>query len=186
MVQKRDNIDLEIILLLLRGESHLRAIARQLGESHSTVLRKINKLVKENVLNYKTVGRNRVFSIKKNLQAKNYTYNAERYKLMKLLSRYPELNVIIEEILKKSRDRLVVLFGSYAKFGADRQSDIDIYVESNSARAKKEMEMVNSKINAKTGTFNQNSPLIREIIRNHVILRGVEEFYEKTGYFEQA
>ena len=91
MVQKRDNIDLDIILLLVKGEAHLREIARMLGESHSTVLRRVNKLVKENVLGYKREGKNKIFFIKNNLQAKNYVFSAERYKLIKLLKKYPEL-----------------------------------------------------------------------------------------------
>jgi len=61
MVQNRDNIDLEAILLLLRGENHLRGIAKELNGSHSTVLRKLDRLLKENVLDYKTEGKNKVF-----------------------------------------------------------------------------------------------------------------------------
>jgi hypothetical protein len=33
------------------------------------------------------------------------------------------------------------------------------------------------------GKFDLNSPLAKEIINGHVILRGVEEFYEKIGTF---
>src|SRR3989344_4859500 len=129
MVQNKDNIELEIILLLIRGENHLRGIAKQLNESHSTVLRKLNKLVKENVLDYKKEGKNKVFFLRKNLQAKNYVFNAERYKLIKLLKKYPELSIIIDEFLKKNKENLIVLFGSYAKFLAKSDSDIDIYVD---------------------------------------------------------
>lgn len=184
MVQNKDNIDSEIILLLLRGENHLRGIAKQLNESHSTILRKLNKLVKENVLDYKIEGKNKVFFLKKNLQAKNYVLNAERYKLIKLLKTYPELNVIIDELLKKTEEKLIILFGSYAKFTAKKDSDIDIYVETRSRKVKEEIESVHSKIKVKIGDFDMNSQLIKEIIKNHIILKGVEEFYEKTRFFE--
>lgn len=175
---------MEILLLLLRGESHLRGVAKQLNESHSTVLRKLNKLVKENVLDYKTEGKNKVFSIKNNLQARSYVFSAERYKLIKLLRQYPKLNVIIDEILKKSRERLIVLFGSYAKISAKSDSDIDIYIETRSRKVKNGIEMLNSRIRVKIGSFDRDSLLIKEIIKNHIILRGVEEFYEKTRTFE--
>src|SRR3990167_2705755 len=112
MVQNTNNIDSEIILLLLKEENHLRGIAKQLNESHSTILRKLNKLVNENVLDYKKEGKNKVFFIKKNLQAKNYVFNAERYKLIKLLKKYPELVIIVDELLKKNKGSLIVLFGS--------------------------------------------------------------------------
>src|SRR3989344_4238452 len=107
MVQNRDNLDLEIILLLLREKGHIRGIAKLLNESHSTVQRRLNRLVKENTLDYKREGKNKVFFIKRNLQAKNYVLNAERYKLMKLLSRYDWLGVVIEDSLKKVEERIV-------------------------------------------------------------------------------
>lgn len=184
MVQKRDNLDFEILLLLLRGEDHLRSVAKQLGESHSTVQRRLNALVKENVLDYKIEGRNKVFFVKRGLQAKNYVYNAERCKLIKLLKQYQELNVIIDEVLKKTDERLVILFGSYAKFTAKRGSDIDIYIETRNRKAKDSVESIHSRIKVKIGVFDPDSQLIKEMIRNHIILRGVEEFYEKTKFFE--
>ena len=183
MVQNKNNLDLEIILLLLKGENHLRGIARQMGESHSTILRKLDKLVKENVLDYKIEGKNKVFSIKNNLQAKNYVFNAERYKLIKLLKKYPEFNIIIEDVLKGIEEKLVVLFGSYAKFTAKKDSDIDVYVETRSIKVKEKTETIHSKLKVKIGDFNIDSQLIKEIIKNHVILRNVEEFYEKTKFF---
>jgi len=184
MVQNTNNIDSEIILLLLKEENHLRGVAKQLNESHSTILRKLDKLVKENVLDYKKEGKNKVFFVRKNLQAKNYVFNAERYKMIKLLKRRPEMSIIIDEILKKSKENLIILFGSYAKFLAKQDSDIDIYVETRSRKVKEELESVHSKIKVKIGAFDLDSQLIKEIIKNHIILKGVEEFYEKTKFFE--
>ena len=175
---------MEIILLLIRSENHVRGIAKQLNESHSTVLRKLTILVKENALDYKKEGKNKVFFIRKNLQAKNYVFNAERYKMIKLLKTYPELNVIIDDLLKKNDEKLVVLFGSYAKFIANKESDIDIYVETSGRKLKEKLESVNSKIKVKIGSFDLESNLIKEIVKNHIILKGVEEFYEKTEFFE--
>lgn len=184
MVQNKGNIDSEIILLLLKGENHLRGIAKQLNESHSTILRKLDRLVKENVLDYKKEGRNKIFFIRKNLQAKNYVFNAERYKLIKLLKIYPELNIIIDELLKKSKENLILLFGSYAKFLAKEDSDIDVYVETRNKKVKEELESVHSKVKVKIGDLDLDSQLIKEIIKNHLIVKGVEEFYEKTKFFE--
>ena len=44
MVQNINNLELEIILVLLKNKTHLREIARILNESHSTILRKINEM----------------------------------------------------------------------------------------------------------------------------------------------
>lgn len=184
MVQKRDNLELEIILVLLEGENHLRGIAKQLNESHSTVLRKLNKLMMENILDYRMEGRNKVFFIKKNLQAKNYVYNAERYKLIELLRKYPELDVIMESVLKASKETLIIIFGSYAKSTAKKDSDIDLFVETRNRAVKEQLESIHSKVKVKLGYFDLSSSLVKEIVKNHVILRGVEEFYEKTKFFE--
>ena len=186
MVQNRNNIgnlDFEIILLLLRGEKHLRGVATQLNQSHSTVLRRLNNLQKENVLDYKKEGKNKVFFIKKSLQAKNYVLNAERYKLIKLLKSYPEVGIVMEDIIQKCQEKLIVLFGSYAKFNAKKDSDIDVYIETESRKVKEDVEMINSKISVKIGKFDLDSNLIKEIIKDHIILKGTEGFYEKTEFF---
>lgn len=186
MVQNRNNswnLDYEVLLLLLKSERHLRGVARQLNQSHSTILRRLKRLQQENVLDFKTEGKNKVFFIKKNLQAKNHVLNAERYKLIKLLKRYPELGVIVEDVLINCRVGLIVLFGSYAKFMAKKDSDIDIYIETMNRKAKEEVEGVHSKIKVKLGKFDLESVMIKELVKDHVILKGAEEFYEKTKFF---
>ena len=111
MVQKRNNLEMDIIELLLRGENHVRGIAKNLDESHSTVLRKLNNLKKEGVIDSKREGKNKIFFLKNNLISKTYIQQAEQHKLIKLLQHHPELGIIFEEILKKTDEKLIVLFG---------------------------------------------------------------------------
>lgn len=184
MAQSWDNKENEIILALIRGENHVRGLAKETGIPRMTVSRALGKLVQENALDFKTEGRNKVFYLRKTLQAKNYVFNAERYKLIKLVKQYPELNVIIDDILKNCKEQLIVLFGSYAKGIAKKDSDVDIYIETTDRKVKETVEAVHSKISVKIGGFDTDSLLIKEIIKNHVILRGVEEFYGKTKFFE--
>lgn len=168
---------------MLGNEAHLRSIAKQLGLPHSTVRRRLEFLVKENVLDYVTEGKNKVFFIKKTLQAKNYVFNAERYKLTKLLKKYKTLDVVVSDLLKHSNEKLIILFGSYARFAAKPDSDIDIYVLTKNKKTKQNLEALYTKIKVKFGPFDTSSPLIREIVKNHIILKGVEEFYDKLGFF---
>ncbi len=183
MVQNK-NIELEIILDLIKDKSHLREIARSIRESHSTVLRKINELVKENIVDYKKQGKNKVFFIKNNIKSKNYIYSAEIYKLNKLLKKYSELSVIFEDIKKNFPKAMIILFGSYAKGNPKPSSDIDIYLETKENKLKNKIRNINSKLSIKIGEFDVNSLLIKEIIKNHVIIRGVEEFYERNNFFK--
>ena len=186
MVQNKTNLELEIILALIKEKGHLREIARKLNEPHSTVLRKTNELVKENAVDYKIEGRNKTFFIKNSMQARIYVYSAEKYKLAKLLKRYPHLSIIFEDILKGVNGKMTLLFGSYAKFLAKPDSDIDIYVDTADNKIKQKLQEIHSKIRVKTGKFDKDSLLIKEVIKNHVVLRGIDEFYEKSKFFEQT
>ena len=186
MVQNKNNLELEIILVLLRNKTHLREIARTLNESHSTILRKINELVKENVLDYKKEGKNKVFFIKNNLKAKNYIYSAEINKLNKLLKKYPELAIIFEDIKKNFQKGMIILFGSYAKEIPKKDSDIDVYLETNNNDLRNKVKGLNSKLSIKIGKFDTKSLLIKEIIKNHIIIRGLEDFYERVEFFKEA
>jgi predicted nucleotidyltransferase len=186
MVQNKNNLELEIILVLLKNKTHLREIARILKESHSTILRKINELVKENVLDYKKEGKNKVFFIKNNLKAKNYVYSAEIHKLNRILRKHPELSIIFEDIKRNCAKGMIALFGSYAKGIPKQNSDIDIYLETNDDNIKNKIKEINSKLNIKIGKFDTKSLLIKEIIKNHIIIRGLEDFYERVEFFKEA
>jgi len=179
MVHKRNNLEMDIINLLLKSDNHVRGIAKKLNESHSTVLRMLNNLKNENAIDFRNEGKNKIFFLKNNIVSRAYIMKAELYKLTRLLLLYPELSVVFEEVLKKTNEKLIILFGSYAKGLAKKDSDIDIYIETKKRSVKKEVEDIHSKINVKIGVFDVKSPLIKEIINEHVILRGFEEFYDK-------
>jgi predicted nucleotidyltransferase len=184
MAQKWNNIEFEIVLLLIRERNHVRSIANILGEANSSISRKLNKLAAENIIDYRSEGKNKVFFVKNNIQAKNYVFSAEKYKFGKLIREYPKLGIIIDGILKKCNERLIILFGSYANFTAGKSSDIDIFVETDSRKVKEDIEKMNSRINVKTGPLDKDSLLVKEIIKNHVILRGEDDFYEKIKFFD--
>ena len=184
MFQIVNDLGMEIVLVLLKGKSHVREIARTTKQSPATVLRKLSNLSKNNIVDYKNEGKNNVYFIKNNLVARQVVYRAENYKLIKLLHKYPQLTVILDEVLKKTDEELIILFGSYAKFSAKEDSDIDIYIESKDNSIRQALKTSNSKINGKNGVFDKDSLLIKEIIKNHVIIRGTEKFYEKIEIFK--
>ncbi len=179
MVQKW--IEFEVLLKLVGRSFHLRELAKQLKAPHTTLLRKLNALVKEDALFTKKEGKNKIYFIKKGLEARNYVFMAEYYKLIKLVTKYPQLSIILKDVVKKSSSGLIVLFGSYAKFTAKPRSDIDLLVLSSNKAEKKKIEMINSRINVKLASrIDVNNLLVKEIIKDHVIIKGVERFYEET------
>jgi DNA-binding MarR family transcriptional regulator len=173
MFQKEN--DLDVVLELLNGSKHLRSLAEDIGLPASTTKRSLDSLVKENVLDARMEGKNRIFSIRKNLEARHYVLAAESYKALKCLRKYPKIIPIIDEALKVC-EGMVVLFGSHANFTAKTGSDIDLYAFRGKVRG----------ASVKNGEFGTGSPLVKEIVKKHVIFRGVEEFYERTGFFEES
>ena len=71
MVQKRNNLEMDIIELLLKADNHVRGIAKKLNESHSTILRKLNNLKKENVIDSRKECKKYYFFLKKNVGEKS-------------------------------------------------------------------------------------------------------------------
>ena len=175
----------EIVNELLNGENHIRGIAKNLNTNHMNIARKVRELSKENVVDYKKNGKNKTYFLKKTIEAKSNVFSAENYKLNKLLRKYSNFRRIVEKIQKDKRIKLAILFGSYAKGIAKNDSDIDIYIETTNKKIKEEIALIDSKISVKIGEYNKSNLLIREIERNHVILKGVEIYYEHNKFFEE-
>lgn len=184
MVHKYSNIFYEIILALLNSDMHVREIAKKLNTPHPTIIRKLKELHDNDTIDFKIEGKNKIYFLKKGLNTIKEIENAENYKLIKLINEYPSLEPIIAKIAKICKEDIILVFGSYAKFKAKKESDIDIYVFTDNLNVIKDIESVNSRINVNIGGFDNKSPLIKEIIKNHVIVKGVDKYYEKTGFFE--
>jgi len=174
---------LEIIQELLKNPSHVRALAKSLETNHMQISRKIKSLQKENIVDYKEQGKNKIFFLKNTIEAKSYVHKTEHYKLIKTLKKYPKLRSIIEKIQSKQKIKLAILFGSYAKHIAKESSDIDIYIETSNHKIKEEIKNLNTKLSIKIGKYNKSNLLIKEIEKNHVILKGIETYYEKNKFF---
>ena len=169
----------EIVGLLLKERYHIRGLAKKLDTNHMIVVRKIRELAKSNVVDFVQEGKNKTYFLKKTAEAKVYVFMAENYKLIQTLTRYPALRGIVERIQKDKKIGLAILFGSYAKGLAIKNSDIDIYIETKNRSLKKELQLIDSKLSIKIGEYDKESPLIQEIEKNHVIIKGVEGYYEK-------
>ena len=180
----QNNYNLKIIEALLRSENHIRGLAKLLGTNQTTIARKVQELHKENILDWKREGRNKVVFLKKSLETKQYVYAVEVQKLLVTIKKYPSLRRVIELIKKNEKITLAILFGSYAKGTAHKDSDIDIYLCTTDTKLKEEVEAIDSKISVKVGNYNKDSLLIKEIEKNHIILKGIELYYEKNKFFD--
>ncbi len=175
---------LEVIIQLIKEKNHIREIAKLLKTNHMVVVRRMNELMKENVVDFEEKGRNKVFFLKKSIEARNYILMSEVYKLNRVIKNYPSLRRLIERIQLDKRIKLAILFGSYSKEIAKKNSDIDIYIENSSKELKEDLLKIDSRLSLKMGKYDSKHILIKEIEKNHVILKGFEEFYAKNGFFD--
>tara|TARA_Y100000310_G_scaffold342890_1_gene448080 strand:- start:418 stop:948 length:531 start_codon:yes stop_codon:yes gene_type:complete len=152
---------------------YLREISRELKTNHTTVRKRLSKLLKENYIGHipqKPFPKYRAIISRKFLNLKLF-YNLEKIRRSK----------IIEEIEKILDFPTVVLFGSYSKAEDDERSDIDLFILSESNKEVK-VEKFETLLNRKVELFvydrkqfsklkGRNPELINSII-NGVVLSG--------------
>ncbi|MDD5143324.1 nucleotidyltransferase domain-containing protein [Methanoregula sp.] len=177
------NLTNEIIVLLLKEDLHARAIAEKLAANHVTVLRKLRDLETENVVDFRIEGKNKTYTIKRSIEGRNAAMIAELYRQSMAVSRYLVLREIFDAIHEMPDISLALLFGSYAKGLAAKESDIDIFLETADPVRKKQLEHKHSLLSVKIGRFDTDDLLVREIIKDHIIIRGIELYFERTGRF---
>lgn len=177
------NLTNEIVAHLLKEDLHPRAIAERLASNHVTVLRKLRDLEAENVVDFRVEGKNKTYTLKRSIEGRNAAMIAELYRQSMVVSRYPALRGIFEAVHDMPDIPLALLFGSYAKGLATKESDIDIFLETADPMRKKQIEQKHSLLSVKTGRFETADLLVREIMKDHIIIRGVELYFERTGRF---
>jgi predicted nucleotidyltransferase len=185
MFHVEQNLTNEIVALLLQTDLHTRGLAEKLQINHMTIARKLGQLVDENCADFRTEGKNKVYFLKKSIEGKNAAMIAEIYKQSRIVNTYPVLRGIFRAVWEIPDVPLALLYGSYAKKIPTKESDIDIYIETLNNDVKKHIEQRHSSLSVKIGKFDPKSLLIREMIKDHIIIKGVEVYFDKTGFFEK-
>jgi predicted nucleotidyltransferase len=164
---------------------HLREIARQTNIDIKAIQLQLKKLENTNIIQGTTKGRNKEFTLNlNNYTTKYYMTLAETYTTINYLNK----NFEIKKLLTETENQLgnsAILFGSFAKQETTTESDIDILIITDTKPDTKPIEeagrLINREINVKFTTEEQfqkglmnNDPLIREVIANHILLKGID------------
>ena len=176
--------EVKIVESLLGKKNHIRGLAKELRTNQTTVARKLRQLYKQNVVDFAFEGKNKVYSLKKSLESLQFILIAESFKFIEVLEKYPYLRQIFQYIKNDSHITLAILFGSHASLSAGKNSDIDIFILAKDRKIKQGIESIDSRASVKIGNFNFNAPLIREIIKKHVIIKGLDVYYEKVKFLK--
>lgn len=159
-------------------ENHIRSLSKDIGINQMTISRRIKELEDRNIIDFKMEGKNKVYFIKKSVEANEYLFMMEHNKLLDFLKDYPQFRLVIEKIKDDKRIKMALFFGSYVKGTFGSNSDIDIYIDTNNQEIKKQIQLLDSQLSVKIGEFDINNNLIKEIIDNHIVIKGVERYYE--------
>ena len=187
-------LELKIVDLLARNTERkftINEIANSLKEYYSFVHRTVNNLVKDDVITKEKAGKSYLCSINlgaektielvnlSEIEKKNDFYNSNK-----------ELKIILEDFVKSAESAItpisIVLFGSYTKGTATKESDIDILLIS---KTKAGIDKITKEIYAKYGKElnavvmtledfkrQKDKTLIKEVIKGHYVLYGAEKF----------
>lgn len=177
---EQKDYNMEIVNILAKGRNHIRRISELTGTNHMMISRKIKFLEEENVVDYFLEGRNKVYFLKKSPEARSYFLMSENYRLVRLLLRHRFLREFVWNVQLDKRIKFACFFGSYAMGGESNRSDIDVYIESENLSLKKSYSKLDSKLSIKLGKWDGENLLIKEIIGNHILIKGGELYYERA------
>lgn len=184
MYLKRNN-ELEVMQLFLHGfekELYLREISNKTKLPLKTTQNTLSLLEKNKILKARTVGKNKYFCLnKENIETKFFLEHAELYKTQLFLQKYPLFKTFLKTL---QTEAIIVLFGSYAKGTADKNSDCDLLIIS---EKKEEIpyHLLPYKVHeisigkeAYKKAREKNENLIKEIEENHVVFNNHSLFVD--------
>jgi len=158
-----------------------RDIAKKLKLNQKTVSNILAKLEKEDILKFSQEGRNKYYFLNKfNPDIKEIIKVIEISRKIKFLKKNAKLRGLFDN-LEKNSEGVFAVFGSYAKGENTKNSDIDIFSLGKTPEIEKLEKSYNVKINiirSSKAKFDKNENIIKEIIKNHIILKGIEEFVD--------
>ena len=168
---------------------HLREIARETDVDVKSIQLQLKKLERINILSSVLKGKNKEYTLNlNNIITKYYLIMAEGFTSIIYLKKHFLIKKIFDELGKKIDDPLI-LFGSFVKGGYTKESDIDIFVISEKKIDKRvaleTSDLVDREINIKSSNKTQffnglqnKDPLVNEVVSNHIILKGIDQFCE--------
>ncbi len=164
-----------------------RELVKKVNISQKNIALTLEELEKAGILTSKTRGNTRYFSLNKsNPSHKRYILLSEIERAIEFLEDNPKITHILS---KTSKPQIMCIFGSYAAGTHKKGSDLDLFAigKIDEKQLKQIGKDYNLDINVKKGTktdltasLKHRNPLMNEILENHIIISGYEEFVEEV------
>jgi len=182
--------NLQVLSLFTNGfdrEYYIREVEKLLKISPRTAQLILEDLENKGVIESKTRGKIKSYKLKVNELSKRYLIFVEQYKSISFM----EKNLLVKEIIEKISPFIKgigLIFGSYAKGTANKESDLDIFTAGNyeNEEIKKVSRNLGLEISVKCyplKTFEKNvnqDTLLKEILKNHIVFLNAEQFIQKV------
>ena len=175
----KGNKKLDILRLYLGGyakQFYLREISALTRIPLRTTQMLLSALEKENILRGTLHGKNKYFRLNLDtIQTKFYLLQAELHQTLLFLQKYPSLKTFLKSLETPS---LILVFGSFAKLTAGKDSDLDLLIVSNKRLPEKlplhlipyRIHDIRMTADAFAKAIDAQETLIKEIEDHHVIL----------------
>lgn len=193
-LEKTDFEVLKFLIENLDNEFSIKEISDKLKRPYVKIHSSINRLVNKKIVNEKIKGKSRYCSVdyKNNIDVVCFV-NSQISK--EFLLKNKKIKLIIDEIVSgiKIPSYTLLIFGSYAKGKADKNSDLDLALISSSEDKEEIERLINSKkrlssidIHSLEFSYKEFIEMLKskemnvgkEIVKNHIIFKGCEQFYE--------
>lgn len=191
MYLKRNN-ELAGLTLYLGGyakQFYLREISRLATLPLKNVQTSLNALEKGRIVKSSIRGKNKYFALNLgNIQTKLCLLQAEIYRTLLFLEKYPPFKTFLKEV---STQAPILVFGSFARFAAEEDSDLDVLIISK-REEKLPFHLLPYKVHeirlsddSFRKAIGQQEALIKEVEETHIILNG-HSFYVNTLWSHYA
>ena len=166
------------VIALYSGDYKTKFYLRQISKLAKIPLKTCQNILvnleKERILKSKIEGKNKYFSLNlENISTKSFLLKAEIHKTDTFLEKYPEFKTFLKS---NNTNSVLIVFGSFAKLKANKDSDLDLFIISNKEE-KLPFYLLPYKIHQnklKEESFKkaifEKETLIKEIEENHIIL----------------
>ena len=184
MYLKRNN-ELDV-LMLYQGAYHKKFYLREISTLTKIPLKTTQNIVsfleKKKILKSEIQGKNKYFSLNmENIETKWYLVHAELYKTQCFVEKYPEFKLFLKTVETQS---ILILFGSFAKGSADKNSDCDLLLVSEKEESlpthllPHKIHKIEMTPKAYKEAAKKRVALIEEIEENHIVLNNHSVFVE--------
>ncbi len=156
-----------------------RDISKKLRINQKTISNLLNKLEKDNILKFSIEGKNKYYYFNKfNPNIRDIIKLIEIQRKIEFFERYKKYRELFDKLDKRAKG-ILIIFGSYADFSANKKSDLDVFVIGKIDDIKDLEQLYNIKLNIvkiNEKDFNKEAIIVKEIIKKHIILKGEDEF----------